>query len=220
MPSANPLTQAMIDISVPIFPEMPIYPGDPAVVFETVMDMAQGGPANVTCLHLGSHTGTHYDTPHHILNNGKTMDHVPLSRCYGPTYVAQVPDEIQAITAEVLASLDLPPCTRLLLKTRNSRYWQESPTEFRSDYAGLTGDGAAFVVAQGIELVGIDYLSIELFDSPNLEAHKTLLHHDVLILEGLNLTQVTPGFYTLSALPLAYQAMDGAPTRAALIPLS
>jgi len=205
----------LIDISVPIFPGMPIYPGDPAVVFEPVPDIS----CNVTQLHLGSQTGTHFDTPHHILNNGKTVEHLSLEACYGPARVIEIAPEIQAITENVLKTYDLAGVTRLLLKTKNSAFWQSDPHTFRTDFAALTEDGAQYAAQLKLRLIAIDYLSIELFDSPGLKAHHALLTNDVIILEGVNLTSVQPGDYLLMAFPLYYKGLDGAPCRAVLSPL-
>jgi len=207
----------LFDISVPIFPGMPIYPGDPAVVFEPALDISCGDPANVTQLHLGSQTGTHFDTPHHILNNGKTVESLSLDACYGPARVIEIPPEIQAITAEVLQRYDLTGVTRLLLKTKNSGFWQTHPETFRTDFAALTEDGAQYAVSLGLRLIAIDYLSIELYDSPDLKAHQVLLTHDMIILEGINLASVKPGDYLLMAFPIKYQGLDGTPCRAVLV---
>lgn len=207
----------LIDISVPIHPDMPVFPGDPGIHFEPALDMSCGGAANVTRLHIGSQTGTHYDAPHHILNNGVTVDQIPLDHCYGPALVVEIPETVQAIDEAMLRNVDLARCSRLLLKTRNSRFWQETPTVFRNDFAALTGDGADYLAKNGVKLVGIDYLSIELFGQPDLAAHKALLGKQVTILEGLNLTHVQPGWYTLVAFPVLYQGLDGAPTRAVLV---
>jgi len=209
--------QVLHDISVPIFPGMPIYPGDPGVVFEPAMEMCGGALANVTKIHIGSQTGTHFDTPNHILNNTETVEKLPLSACYGPAQVIYIPDSVQAIDTQTLQQYEIGSCPRLLLKTRNSAFWSSHPTEFQKDFAALTEDGAEYLAAHRIELVGIDYLSIELFHSEGLKAHKALLEKNILILEGLNLSLISPGFYTLMAFPVLYQGLDGAPTRAVLM---
>lgn len=215
MPAST--VQTLIDISVPITPVMPTFPSDPGVAFEPAMQIACGQPANVTHLHIGSQTGTHYDTPHHILNNGVTVEQLDLSACYGSAQVIAIPETVQAIDHALLTTYDLAGCERLLLKTRNSAYWHTHPQVFQPNYAALTGDAAAYLVEQGIRLVGIDYLSIELYGAPSLDAHTTLLENNILILEGLDLSAVEPGRYTLSAFPVNYHGLDGAPTRAVLI---
>ncbi len=210
-------TQTLIDISLPIFPGMVTYPRDPTICFKDAKDIGCGDAANITEISIGSHTGTHFDTPFHILNQGFKSDGIPLDKCYGPAQVIEIPAQIQAIDKTVLAAFDLQQSKRLLLKTRNSAFWQANTPSFREDYAALTEDGAEYLVQLGIELVGIDYISIELYGTSGLKAHKALLNRNILILEGINLAQVDPGIYTLMAFPLKYQGLDGAPARAILL---
>lgn len=207
----------LIDISVPVHPQMPVFPGDPGVVFAPVMDMHCGAVANVTLLHLGSQTGTHIDTPHHILNNGVTVEQLGLEAFYGPADVVVLPSECHEITAQVIQAHWQGQSPRVLFKTKNSAFWQQSPTQFREDFAALTADGAEYLVSKGVCLVGVDYLSVELFGASDLGAHHALLNANVVILEGLNLSQAMPKTYTLSAFPICYQGLDGAPVRAVLI---
>lgn len=207
----------VIDISVPIHPNMPTFPGDPGVAFESVMVMNDGAVANVTMVHMGSQTGTHYDAPHHILNDAQTAEQIPLTMCFGSALVVELPADIQQITADVLAEYVTEKTPRLLLKTRNSRFWHESPNSFKTDFAAFTADGAQWLVDHGIGLIGLDYLSIELYGAKELGAHKAFLKSGVTILEGLDLTRAKPGWYVLSAFPLKYQGLDGAPCRAVLI---
>ena len=63
----------------------------------------------------------------------------------------------------------------------------------------------------GIELVGIDYLSVEEYKSPDHKTHHLLLRNKVVIVEGLNLSKINPGDYDLIALPLNVKGADGAP---------
>jgi len=106
----------------------------------------------------------------------------------------------------------------LLFKTSNSNLWQKEE-KFREDFVGLTSDGASWLVERGIQLVGIDYLSIARYDE-TVKVHQTLLlENKVVILEGLNLAKVEPGIYQLICLPLKLENREAAPARAVLIPL-
>jgi arylformamidase len=71
-------------------------------------------------------------------------------------------------------------------------------------------------VAQGVRLVGIDYLSVDPYDAEPAGAHLTLLGAGVVVLEGLDLRAVPPGSYDLAALPLKLDGADGAPARVIL----
>jgi arylformamidase len=205
------------DISLPISPEMPVWPGDPAVILEQVSSMDAGAHDNVSRMGCSVHTGTHVDAPHHFLNDHRTVDALSLDVLTGPVQVIQIPVDVGLITAEVLEEAAVPSGTlRLLLKTRNSRLWEHSPAEFARDFVGVSEDGAEWLVRSGVKLVGIDYLSIAPFNQ-SVPSHRVLLKPGVVILEGLDLSGVSPGLYTLYCLPLKLVGSDGAPARAILI---
>jgi arylformamidase len=173
--------------------------------------------ANVTRLVLTTHTGTHVDPPRHFVHGGETVDNVPLERWIGPCWVADcraAGPEIEVVDLERAA---IPTGTeRLLLRTTNSALWRSHPGVFYDHYVGLSLAGAEWVVARGIRLVGIDYLSIGQEHTTNVETHLTLLQNDVIIVEGLDLTEIVPGAYELLCLPLKVRDGDGAPARVAL----
>jgi arylformamidase len=110
---------------------------------------------------------------------------------------------------------DLARHKRVLIRTRNSRLLADS--EFHRDYTYLAPEGAEYLVRSGVELVGVDYLSIEQFHSGHHRTHKTLLGAGVIIVEGLMLDAAPPGEYDLICLPLRLEGLDGAPARAVLI---
>ena len=207
----EPMT--LIDISVPIQPNMIVYEGDPGIEITPRLQIARGDPANVSLLSLGSHTGTHLDAPAHFLEGAATLERLPLEVLVGPALVAAVSAE-QLIGQSDLERLPLSGHTRLLLKTRNSALWALG--RFRSDYVALDLSGARYLIEQGIRLVGIDYLSIETYHAPGHPVHRALLEAGVVILEGLNLAGVEPGVFELVCLPLAVTGIDGAPCRAVL----
>ena len=203
------------DVTVPLRPDMPTYPGEPAPRLEPLKLIAKGNSANVTAVSFGAHSGTHVDAPHHFIDGAATIDQLPLEALVGPARVLELTG-VERITAAHLESSTLPAGSqRLLLKTRNSRLWSDS--QFHSDFVHITPDAAHWLVDHGYRLVGIDYLSIEQFRSPTHEVHKTLLAAGVVILEGLDLRQVPPGDYFLIFLPLRLVGGDGAPARALLM---
>ena len=162
------------------------------------------------------HTGTHVDAPWHFLENGSTVEQLPIDVLIGQAIVAYLPG-VSAVTASDLADLVLPPSKkRLLLRTSNSELWAKGVPEFRKDYVALTADAARWVVDQGVRLIGVDYLSVQRYDDSSI-THQILLGANVIILEGLNLTDVQPGPYELVCLPLKLVGSDGAPARAVLV---
>jgi len=136
----------------------------------------------------------------------------------GQAIVVQVPDNCMSIDAGFVSDYIPPGPKRVLFKTRNSAFWSTPDGPFRTDFTYLELDAARKLVAQGVKLVGIDYLSIEKFNQANHETHLELLSHGVIIVEGLNLANVPTGSYELVCLPLRIRSGqgDGSPARAVL----
>jgi arylformamidase len=205
------------DISLPISPAMPVWPGDPSIRIQQISSLVNGGKLNISRLEMGTHTLTHVDAPRHIKDQGLTVDRLPLDLLIGPAVVVEPRYEGDLITATDLGELGIRGAQRLLIKTRNSDLWMGGPYEFETDYVSLSKDAAPWLLAKGIKLVGVDYLSVDAFDSEELEVHRTLLEKGVVILEGLNLSQVPEGRYQLVCLPLKVRDGDGAPARVVLM---
>jgi len=205
------------DISLTISPNLPTWPGDSRVEIEQSESMDKGAHANVTRISASVHIGTHVDAPHHFLNDGRTVEQLPLEVLSGPCYVVQLPDGVEAITSEVLERVEITPdMKRILFGTRNSHLWAKGETKFQTDFVAITEDGAQWLVGHGIQLVGVDYLSVAPYGD-SVPTHKILLEAGVVVVEGLNLSKVMRGFYDLYCLPLKIAGSDGAPARAILI---
>lgn len=206
------------DITVPISNELPTWPGDPSVQLTVWRSLSSGDGANVSMLNFGAHTGTHVDAPAHFIEGAAKIESLPLDIMIGAAQVIEVPPDLHAIEEEFVLDHCAPETTRVLFKTRNSAFWSESEPVFHTDFTYLDLKAAQRLVERGIKLVGIDYLSIEKYESPKNETHLALLSHGVVILEGLNLTDVPAGQYELICLPLRLRNSkgDGAPARAVL----
>jgi arylformamidase len=203
------------DISVPIRLGGLVYPGNPEIDITLQQAVAKGAGANVSAIRFGSHTGTHADAARHFFDDGQPVDAIPLERLIGPALLVSFADDVRAVGAAELRAHELKGHTRILLRTRNSAFLSQK--EFVRDYTYLAPDGAENLVDNGLELVGIDYLSIEQFQSGHNRTHRTLLAKSVVILEGLDLSVPPSGEYQLICLPLRIEGCDGAPARAVLI---
>lgn len=201
------------DITVPLSPTLPVYPGDPTVDITPIAEIARGDAANVSRMVLSTHSGTHVDAPRHFLPQGSTIDAVDPHLLLGPAQVYEFP-YARHLTAEDLHPLPLGNVRRVLFKTLNSALWAQPG--FQTTYTALTASAAHLLVARGVQLVGIDYLSVDAFENQEFPVHRILLSAGVLILEGLNLHAVPPGPYELLVLPLLLHHGDGAPARALL----
>lgn len=204
------------DISVAVRGRMPVYPGNPPVEIDAPLALAKGDAANVSRLRLGTHTGTHVDAAAHFLAEGRRVISLPIDALIGEARVIEVPETVRAVGPEHVTDAMLKGAERVLFKTRNSSFWAEEG--FREDFTFITPDAARALVAARVRLVGIDYLSVEVFKSASHDTHKVLLADDVIILEGLDLSGIAPGLYELLCLPLklADGAGDAAPARAVL----
>jgi arylformamidase len=194
---------------------MPVYEGDPGIEIQAWSAMAKGDSANVSFLHFGAHTGTHVDAPAHFIEGTRKIDALPLEALIGPARVVRVPDDVAEIGSDFLARCGLDSVERVLFHTRNSSFWNEG---FRKDFTHLSPEAAQTLVDLGVKLVGTDYLSIEKFRSGHHRTHLALLSNNIVIVEGLNLSDIAPGDYELICLPLkiADGAGDGAPARVVL----
>ena len=204
----------LYDISMPVVSGGIVYPGNPEIRFSSHQAIARGDSANVSQVAFGSHTGTHVDAPRHFDDAGIGVDELPLDRLCGPAVLLHFPDDVMSIGARELRDHDLGGHIRVLLKTRNS-VLQTKPA-FTRDYTYLAPDGAEHLVSRGVQLVGIDYLSVEQFKSGHHRAHHILLDAGVVIVEGLALVEPNAGSYELICLPLRLAGLDGAPARAIL----
>lgn len=202
---------ALHDISVPVREGMPIYRGNPGYEIDLDSALADGAGANVSKITMGAHTGTHIDGARHFFDDGPGVEALPLEAMLGPCVVAELPGiGLGPIDQSALSGAVIPAGTeRLLLKTPNSKLWEQDG--FTHDFARLDGSGAAYALEIGLRLIGIDYLSIGDHD-----AHLALLGAGVVALEGLDLREIEPGPYELICLPVRFVGSDGAVTRAVL----
>jgi arylformamidase len=135
------------DISIPITPVMPVWPGDPPVDLVQVSAIAQGDSANVSRLTMSVHTGTHIDAPKHFIEDGNSVDQIPLTKLIGPVLVIEIDPHINVISEHVLKAhpeiAKVNKLKKVLFRTRNSNLWRKTPHSFMHDYVGINASGAS-----------------------------------------------------------------------------
>ena len=203
----------LYDLTVPLSADLATFPGDPVFRLTATHRIRDGQPYNVSQVVLGTHAGTHVDAPWHFLDEGAKVDELPLEILMGKARVVAVAAR-EAVERGQLEELDLRDDLRLLIKTRNSGTLRQG--SFREDFVHLSVDAASYLAQIGIKLVGWDYLSVEKFGSRDYAAHHALLGAGVVLVEGLDLSQVEPGEYDLFCLPLKLEGADGSPARVVL----
>jgi arylformamidase len=201
------------DVTLPLSEDMIVYPGDPPVKIEQKSIINKNEATfNVSHYSFGSHTGTHVDPPLHFIENGVTVDKLPLELLMGRARVVEV--TAPRIDETVLEEFDFTADARVLFKTRNS--YLLSGKKFVEEYVYVTPGAARALVSDGIKVVGIDYLSIEKFGDESYQTHRTLLSAGTVIIEGLDMREIEPGDYEMICLPLKVSGGDGAPARVVL----
>ncbi|HTW55042.1 MAG TPA: cyclase family protein [Thermoplasmata archaeon] len=205
-------TVRWVDVSLPLGPHTPAFPGDPPVELAPVTRMDRGGPYALSRLTLGTHAGTHLDPPRHFFPDAPGVDRIDPDLLIGPAVVVEVADEVSVIGP---AEVDAAPrgTVRLLFRTRNSARWAAG-AGFFPDFVALSLAGADRAVARGVRLVGVDALSVESGGEPRYPVHRRLLAAGIAIVEGLVLDAVPPGPCEFACLPLRLVDGDGGPARA------
>jgi len=204
----------LIDISREISPDSVVYPGDEPLEMERVAAIGPESAYNLTKLGWNTHFLTHIDPPRHFVKDGASVTDLPLERFFGDAIVVEV--EGPVILPIHIPAGDEIEGKSVLFKTDHIHRWD--PTRFLEDHVYLSPEAAQLLCERGVNLVGIDYLDIDRFGDETYPTHQILLGADIPILEGLDLSKVSPGRYGLVALPLKIKDGDGSPVRAALIP--
>lgn len=206
-----------IDISIPTSPLTTVFPGDPSPAFLwPFWSHKNGDPANVGFYNGGLHHGTHVDAPWHFIPNGKRLHEIPLDRWIGAAEVLDLTYLEQCITADALENYGIQNgIKRLLFKTRNGNvdYWTKP---WNPDFIYIEESAAKWCTANGILLVGLDYLTVDPPSAPTFPAHLELLGAETLILENIRLREVPAGVYELFAAPINLINVDGGWCRAIL----
>lgn len=205
----------IFDISVPVTNGSVVYPGNPEVTIEPHSELARGASSNLSRISFGSHTGTHVDAQSHFFEAGSTVDRLPLNVLIGRARVIAVADDVMSVTAGHLQKESIQNAERVLIRTRNSAFVTDRA--FHPDFTYVAPDGAEYLASIGVKLVGVDYYSVEQFHSGHHRTHRTLLERGIVIVEGLDLSGITPGEYEFCCLPLRLEGLDGAPARAVLM---
>jgi arylformamidase len=206
----------IIDISIPLNSKLPTWPDGYGLKISKILEIDENSDVNVSRLDLDVHCGTHIDAPLHFVKDGKSTNEIKLERLIGEVLVIEFDEEISIITAELLESKKINKnVKRILLKTSNSHKKLWDLDKFDKDFCAISSDAASWLYENNIDLIGIDYCSIQKFHDSN-DTHKILLENNIIILEGLDLRQVEEGLYNLICLPLNVEGIEGVPVRAIL----
>ncbi len=200
-----------LDISMPITPEMPVYPGDPAP--ELVSEQHQG--VRLSTLSMSLHAGTHLDAPAHLDLAGNTPDgpwmpspdetpmgRIPWQSACGPCCV--VPAGPGPVDARQVLAWPLRAGDRVLVKATTPQGVHFTP------------EGALALADMSPILVGVEGFGPDLPENPDLPVHRIFLSRGILLLENLCLENAEPGRALLVCLGLLVPEAEAVPVRAVL----
>jgi arylformamidase len=209
----------IFDISRPLFNGLAPWPGDTAFHFELKWKMAEGATVNVGAVEMGVHNGTHADAPFHFQPTKNTIDQVPLDTYVGDAVVVDLTQKFHSGLSAEIAVADiaswsdaLEAAPRVLLKTGA---WRD-PGIFPEKIPVIAADVPAWLQSRKVKLLGLDLPSVDPIDAKVLANHHALAAAGIAIVESLDLSEVNPGIYHFSALPLRINGGDAAPVRAIL----
>lgn len=199
------------DITINISENLVTFPGDPCYQAEQVNSLDEGSHFHLNKLFLGNHTGTHIDFPSHVIKNGKTSSDFPIENLIGSGLIIDVPELHRSITKHFIRNLPIQKNDFVLFKTTNSKISKHAP--FTEKYVYIEPDAAEELLIKGAKIIGIDYISVDKYESEDLPVHKCLLSNDVLIVENLELNNVPTGRCKIYIMPMKINDMDGLPAR-------
>ncbi|MCO4771403.1 MAG: cyclase family protein [Deltaproteobacteria bacterium] len=206
----------LIDISPVLSSRIAVWPGDVAFSRSVNLAIDEGANIDLSAITTTVHVGAHTDAPNHYAAGGEGISVRDLDRYYGRCLVVRVSVDPGAR----ILPRDLPTAVsrresvpaRVLFATGSF----PDPDHFNEDFCSLSPELVVWLHDRGARLVGIDTPSVDPCHDATLASHTAIAARDMAILEGVVLTHVEPGEYTLIALPLRIEGADASPVRAAL----
>jgi len=198
----------LYDVSAPIFEGMPVYKNKEEK--QPNIDTVTNGHVTESRISMDLHTGTHVDSPLHMINDGKTMETIQIEDLVGQVKVFDLTHLEDRISKSDIEGFNIQRNDFIIFKTKSS-----FDDAFDFNFVFVAEDAAAYLAQVGIKGVGIDSLGIER-SQPDHPTHRTLFQHDVIIMEGLRLKDVSEGEYFMVAAPLRIEGTDASPARVLL----
>ncbi|MPQ45332.1 cyclase family protein, partial [Clostridium tarantellae] len=197
---------------------MPVYTEETRPEIKKIANIKNDG-YNEKSLHIFSHTGTHMDSPKHMIENGKSLYEFEINKFIGKAFLLDVSNLLQDnIEINILKKYEkeIKKSEFLIIKTGWEKYWNSE--KYFYNFPVLTEEAANWICKFNLKGIGVDTISIDKVDSIHFKIHKIIFSKDMIIIENLtNLSTLTIKKFTFCATPLKYENSDGSPVRAIAI---
>ena len=203
-----------IDISPIISADIAVFPGDTEFSRSVLLDFKNSDHLLLSTINTTVHLGAHTDAPNHYHQDGEDIADRSLNYYLGDCQVISVNiNRGKRIEIKDIQNIKISS-KRVLFKTNSF----PNPNQWNEDFNSLSPEVIEYLANQGVILLGIDTPSVDPSDSKALESHNMIYQKNLAILEGIILSEVSDGQYTLIALPLKIKDADASPVRAILLP--
>jgi arylformamidase len=189
------------------------FPADPRILIEPAYSIERGDGWNLFRMEMSNHTGTHLDSPLHKFKKGKNLNDFKMEDFISDCIVIEIKSKV-SVTVKEIENKKIFKGQAVLFKTNNSKLQRKKISE---KFIYIEQETAEFLKDKEVKLVGLDYLSVDAFDSVSFPVHDILLKNNILILEDVDLRKIKPGKFKLYCFPIKLHKSNGAPCRAFLI---
>jgi arylformamidase len=205
-----------LDLTMPFSERTIPVPGHPCPRLEPLTTLEEDGVRN-TLMTISIHTGTHIDAPSHFIEDGATIDEIPIERFRRPGVRLDLRETAQPgepVTLKLLESAGFDASetrgTILMLATGwSDGAWQSERLYEANPF--LAQDAASALAEAGPSALGLDFAVDDTKPWPN---HTILLGAEVLLIENLmRLPELPRDGFEVTAYPLKLVGQNGGPTR-------
>lgn len=200
-----------IDLTHVINEDMPVYPGTEKPVLDRKYSIKEYGFSE-TILTMFSHTGTHIDSPSHMVENGKMLESYDVDYFIGSAYILDISVKIPSVDDLKNHKSEFDNVNYIILKTNWSGKWGSE--EYYENFPVLSVEATKYLLSLGIRGFGIDAISVDPVGSEAFENHMQIFAKECIIIENLkNLDKIKDNKFEIIAMPLKLKDSDGISAR-------
>jgi kynurenine formamidase len=205
----------LIDLSHPIEPGMPVYPGSQVPAIKE-LDMHDEYSVYVKSFSFDGHTGTHIDTPRHFFAEGDSISTMDISNFTGNAEIIDCSKVMAGsyIPAQIIENNKIIENNDFIIfYTGWSNKWGSD--DYFKGFPVISQELAVILADSTIKGIGLDVISIDPVYSEDSSNHKIVLSAGKIIVENLtNLEKLIGSQFEFSCFPLNIKDGDGSPVRA------